>query len=185
MVAFTIPDCVYLVGFMGSGKSAVGRALAERLGYRFVDIDTLVEETESRSVERIFAESGESHFRACEREALRSLVNEKHVVVATGGGLYQGESERNLIRAHGISVWIDTPLEIIWERCRSIGGRPLFGDLPELKILFEKRRAGYALADYRVDAGSRPVPEVAEEIHRWLAGEGKKDRPETGGANLE
>jgi shikimate kinase len=163
---------------MGSGKSVVGRALAERLGYRFVDIDTLVEEMESRSVERIFAESGESYFRDQERGALQSLAGERHVVVATGGGLFQGENERELIEAHGVSVWLDTPLETIWERCRSMGGRPLFGELPELKSLFEERRAGYALADCHVRVGSRQVPEIVEEIHRWLAGRRRKPNPE-------
>jgi shikimate kinase len=178
MAASAIPECVYLVGFMGSGKSAVGRALADRLGYRFVDTDTLVEETESRSIERIFAESGEPRFREREREVLRALANEKHIVVATGGGLFQGESERKIIESHGVSVWLDTPLETIWERCRSTGGRPLFGDLPELQALFDQRRAGYALADQHVRAGSRPVPEVVDEIHRWLAGEGHGGTPE-------
>lgn len=169
MVASAIPECVYLVGFMGSGKSVVGRALAEKLSYRFVDTDTLVEETESRSIERIFAESGEPHFRQREREVLQALAKEKHVVVATGGGLFQGESERKIIESHGVSVWLDTPLETIWERCRSIGGRPLFGDLPELEALFETRRAGYALANHHVRAGARPVLEIVEEIRRLLA----------------
>jgi shikimate kinase len=153
---------------MGSGKSAVGEALAERLGYRLVDTDSLVEESEGRSIERIFAEEGEAFFRQREAETLRALADQRQVVVATGGGLFQGEDEREFIAAQGVSIWLDTPLEIIWERCRTSGGRPLFGELPELRQLYQSRRNGYALANHHIEVGHRTVQEIAAEIHEWL-----------------
>jgi shikimate kinase len=168
MAATDLAQRVFLVGFMGSGKSAVAEALAERLGYGFVDTDALVEAIEERSIERIFAENGESYFRQREYEVLRSLADRTQLVVATGGGLFQGSREREFIGNQGASIWLDAPLETIWRRCRTAGGRPLFGELPELTDLYEKRRAGYALADYRVEVGNRSVTEIVEDICRWL-----------------
>ena len=156
------------MGFMGSGKTVVGKALAKTLNHEFVDTDELVEERESRSISEIFARDGEDRFRKLEREVLETLTGRERLVIATGGGLFLSPAARRFIRQTGASVWLDTPIEIIWKRSRDQGGRPLFGELPELKALLEKRRPGYEEADHHVDVRDRPVADVVNEICGWL-----------------
>jgi shikimate kinase len=157
---------IYLVGFMGSGKTEVGRRLAARLGWALVDTDVLVEQREGRTIERIFEESGEGCFREAEWRALESLADVRRTVIATGGGLYLGAAQRRFIRRHGVSVWLDVTLEAA--RARAGGGetRPLWRpeDPPAFRAFFEKRRAAYALADCRVDVSSAGPEALAERI---------------------
>ena len=159
---------------MGSGKTSVGRALGMRLGIAFFDTDSWVEEQEGRSVPEIFAESGESHFRKREAEALEQACQLDQAIVATGGGLFLAAEHRARIRERGMSIWLDTSLEDIWERCAESGGRPLWGTREELAKLLEIRRECYAAADWRVDTGKRGVAEIVEEAERLIApGDGR------------
>jgi shikimate kinase len=151
-----LPRPIFIVGFMGSGKSTVSRLLAARLGREVLDTDEWVTRREGRSIERIFTESGEGHFRRVEQEALESLDPSKASVVSTGGGLFLGLAQRRFMKQRGPTVWLDAPLEACRERVGAqAGGRPLWRteDPVALRALFEKRRAVYALADLRVDAG--------------------------------
>lgn len=154
----------FLVGFMGAGKSAVGRIVADRAGWSFADTDLRVEEALGRSVERIFRESGEGAFREAEWRALRELGAKERLVVATGGGLFLGVLQRSFMKEHGTIVWLDAPLERVRERVGQGPGRPLWsgGDPLAQRALFEKRRATYALADVRVDAGAGSPEAIAE-----------------------
>lgn len=157
---------VFLIGFMGSGKSAVGRLVADRLGREFVDTDDLVVAREGRSIESIFREAGEAEFRRVEWEALQTLEGRRHCVVATGGGLFLGFFPRLWLRERGITVWLDAPFAACLRRVGAGGGRPLWtaGDDPEgFRALFEKRRAAYALAALRVGAAG-PAEETAREV---------------------
>ncbi len=164
---------VYLVGFMGAGKTAVGRALAQRLGWPFEDLDEAVVARAGRSIESIFAEEGEGRFRELEWHALAATGLRTPLVVATGGGLFLAARHREWIREMGVSVWLDCPLERIRERVGRGTGRPLWARPPlELRALFERRRAAYALADLHVDAG-QGEPEavaarVAERLHAFF-----------------
>jgi len=157
---------VFLVGFMGSGKSEVGRILAARLGREFVDTDARVEQILGRSVDSIFRESGEGRFREAEWRVLSELDLDTPRVVATGGGLYLGVVQRGFMRSRGIAVWLDTPLEEIRARIGKGEGRPLWtsGDPVEQRAFFEKRRAAYALADLRVAASGRDPAEIASWV---------------------
>jgi len=157
---------LFLVGFMGVGKSTAGRALALRWGWDFEDTDDLVERTERCSIEEIFHRSGEGRFRDAEWDALRSLARRERVVVATGGGLFLGVAQRAFVRSHGVSCWLDAPLAIVALRVGGGASRPLWlGDDPLLRrAFFERRRAAYALADCRVDAGRGDADEVASAI---------------------
>jgi len=152
---------IFLVGFMGSGKSAVGRRLAERLGWGFVDTDALVEREEGRSIERIFRESGEGSFREAEWHVLRGLEGARRVVVATGGGLFLGVLQRHMMKRLGRTVWLDVSLSTARARTENGEGRPLWerGDSTAMRVFFEKRRAAYAMADVRLDA-SRGLPDA-------------------------
>jgi shikimate kinase len=160
-------DKLYLVGFMGAGKTTVARALGRRLGWRVEDIDERIEATERRSVAAIFAQHGEPYFRQLERQALVDLLPPRHVVVATGGGTFAEGDNRALMLADGATVWLDVPLSAVLRRVPTDGRRPLAANRARLEELFFKRQLTYGQAHVRVDA-SRPTPEVVETILAWI-----------------
>jgi shikimate kinase len=157
---------IYLVGFMAAGKSAVGAALARDLGWEFVDTDALVESARGTTIETIFRTEGEGAFREAEWRALQSLAGRRALVVATGGGLFLGVPHRAFIRRHGVSCWLDVPLEVALARVADPSTRPLLAlsDALERRAFFERRRAAYALADMHVDATSGSASEVAHAL---------------------
>ena len=161
---------VFLVGFMGVGKSTAGRALAARWGWDFEDTDVLVTRADGRAVEEIFRASGEGRFREAEWDALRSLGGRARVVVATGGGLFLGVAQRAFVHDHGVSCWLDAPLAVVAARVGSGPSRPLWpvDDVLARRAFFERRRAAYALADLCVDAsrGGADDLAIAVEIAR-------------------
>ena len=159
------PARVFLVGFMGAGKSAVGRVLAQRTGLAFVDTDAEVEKATGMAIEEIFRQRGEGAFREAEWRALQAIADSGPAVVATGGGLFLGVENRRLVRRLGRSVWLDVPLAVAAARLSArTSALPLWSDDPlALRALFERRRAAYALADARVDAGIGE-PEVIASV---------------------
>jgi len=163
---------VYLVGFMGCGKSTVGPLLARRLGCGFVDTDSELERSTGQSIDEIFAEHGEAHFRGVEAELLQAVARGKPAVVATGGGAMLSAPNRRLLWNSGWTVWIDVPLPAIVGRLSAALSRPLWSDLDAgvRRILFERRRAVYALARLRVVAATDDPVRLAERISLQLAG---------------
>jgi shikimate kinase len=161
-------DKVYLVGFMGAGKSSVARALARRLGWRAVDIDEMIEQRERQSVSAIFAKHGESYFRSIERAVLLEQIPARHIVVATGGGTFVDPQNRAVIKGDGATVWLDAPMHRIIARVPADGRRPLAADRAEFERLFTLRRAAYADAHYRIEADRVSIPAIVEEIVHWL-----------------
>jgi shikimate kinase len=163
---------IYLVGFMASGKSTVGRALAARLGWEFADTDEIVERALGRRIETIFHESGEGTFREAEWSALRSLAGRSRVVVATGGGLFLYPSHRRFLLAHGVSCWLDASMDAVLSRVADGSSRPLWprGDALDRRAFFERRRATYALAELHVDASTGSPDDIASavEVRRRL-----------------
>lgn len=150
-------DKIYLVGFMGAGKTTLAQALARRLGWRAEDVDTLIEARERRSVAEIFAHEGELHFRAVERQVIYSLLPQRHTVVATGGGTFVDPENRAAINADGVSVWIDVPFDELLSRIPPNGRRPLASDLTQMTRLYEARQLAYQQAHIKLDAArSRP-----------------------------
>lgn len=148
-------DKLYLVGFMGSGKTTLARALSRRLGWRAVDLDDEIERREGRTVSQVFAAHGEPYFRKVEREVLLAHLPERNVVVATGGGTFVQPDNRADILADGVAVWLDVPFSRIVERVPSDGRRPLAADREAFAALFEARRAAYRQAHLRLDAQGR------------------------------
>lgn len=144
---------VFLVGFMASGKTAVGSALAARLGVRFIDLDREIETAAGADVATIFARCGEAGFRDLEHQALRRTSEEAAAVVATGGGAMSAARNRALIRELGTSVWLDVAFDVILGRLSPAGRRkrPLFQDEDQALELFRERRAFYRRADLRVE----------------------------------
>ncbi len=157
-------DKIYLVGFMGSGKTTMARALGRRLGWRVVDVDEAIERREGRSVSRVFAEQGEPYFRRIEREVLLGLLAERHMVVATGGGTFVQPANRADILDNGLAVWLDVPFERVVERVPSDGRRPLAADREAFAALYAERRAAYRLAHLRLDANLRRVDGLVERL---------------------
>ena len=152
------PTRVFLTGFMGAGKSTVGRRLATVLDRPFFDTDELVEHGTGRTIDQIFREDGEGAFRAAEERALDDLESVGDAVVATGGGLFLGASQRRTMKRLGFVVWLDVSLAVALARVGTGDGRPLW--LPDdplaFRAWFDRRRATYALAHARVDADGAP-----------------------------
>jgi shikimate kinase len=153
---------LFLVGFMGSGKSALGARVAGELGLDFSDTDALIAGSRGKTVEQIFAEKGEAAFREMESELVDRLCSGKPLVAATGGGTFLSFRSRQRMIAVGITVWLDTPLQAIYTRLADDGSRPLWNrdDTTGMQMLFDTRRPTYALARYRVDGAD---PDAAVE----------------------
>lgn len=166
---------VFLVGFMGAGKSTVGPLLAAIVGSAFVDLDQLVSSREGLSASEIFTHSGEAAFRSAEFEALRSLASEAPSVVACGGGIVTFAGSVELMHSMGTTVLLDVTLEVALARIGTLdSGRPLLAGGPEAACeLLEARRALYhAAADITVQTvGATPL-EIAETIALALEGAG-------------
>ena len=160
-------DKLYLVGFMGAGKTSVARALGRRMGWRFEDIDHRIEAREGLRVAEIFARHGEPYFRSVERSVLEDLLPQRHIIVATGGGTFVDPENRAAMLADGAVAWLDVPLERVIERVPADGRRPLASDRTQMEQLYARRGAAYSQAHIRVDA-SRPVAEIVERILEWI-----------------
>jgi len=161
-------DKIYLVGFMGAGKSSVARALGKRLDWKVEDIDARIERTERRDIPTIFRVEGEPYFRARERETLIGLLPERGTVVASGGGTFADASNRELMLRDGAVIWLDAPLETVLKRIPLDGRRPLAADRVGMEQLYNQRLAAYRLAHLRVDAGRGSVEELVDLIVEWL-----------------
>jgi shikimate kinase len=178
----TQPRAVFLLGFMGAGKTSVGQALARQLGWCFVDLDQQIELREGRSIADIFASSGETAFRQIETAALRQLLgelaNSPPVVVALGGGVPLQEENAALLACSGApQVFLDAPFEVARARCAdTAASRPLFREQERARLLYESRRPYYLKAHFRVDTASRSVEEAAAEIVRLLSIESGETR---------
>jgi shikimate kinase len=152
---------IYLTGFMGCGKTTVGRLLAGRMGAPFVDLDDEVERRAGMTVREIFERQGEAAFRQLEAEALRGTLALPDVVVAMGGGTVTFEANARLIRSNGLSVWLNPAFATIVGRIGGLGkaDRPLFRDEAQALALYRERLPAYRQADLAVDVAPDEGPE--------------------------
>ncbi|MBT1076588.1 shikimate kinase [Geobacter grbiciae] len=164
---------VILTGFMGTGKSSVGRLLAHRLGFRYCDLDALIVEGEGVSINEIFARHGEPHFRALETEAVRSVSREERCVVSTGGGAVISPENRCLLREAGVVVNLTATVEEVCRRLREETDRPLLKDDrsgERIAAMMAEREQFYADAELRIDTTGKSVEDVVAEITGYLEG---------------
>jgi shikimate kinase len=166
---------VCLTGFMGSGKSTVGRLLAAQLAWHFVDLDTEIERHTGMPISQIFEQKGEAVFRDIEYERLAHVLGwaseqDARVVLALGGGTFAQPRNAALIRNFGSSqragaavVWLDCPFESLLQRCVLMGDRPLFRDEASFRKLYEERLPYYQQADYRIETSGEAM-RVVEQI---------------------
>lgn len=169
-------DNVILVGFMGAGKSSVGRILARRLGRCFVETDDMITAHEGRSIPEIFTDKGEAHFRALEEDMVRLLAFKRGDVIATGGGLPCREGRLEALRAIGTVVWLAGDFDTLYERARRGGDRPmLHGRTREqAAALYEDRKRFYTRADLSVDTSGLTPDQVAGRVAAELAGRARQ-----------
>ncbi|HTT17537.1 MAG TPA: shikimate kinase [Candidatus Sulfotelmatobacter sp.] len=169
---------LFLVGFMGAGKTSVGRTLAQRLNWAFEDLDERIERRELRTVPQIFRDSGEAEFRRAEHAALKDVLEEIRggavKIVALGGGAFVQENNAVLLKSGGVpTVFLDAPVEELWRRCcqqASEAGteRPLLRGVDQFRQLYEARRTSYVQASLGVQTERRTLDEIASEVIETL-----------------
>ncbi|MGQ9897261.1 MAG: shikimate kinase [Acidobacteriota bacterium] len=166
---------LFLVGFMGSGKTTVGQRLAARLGGRFVDLDERIARAAGCSISELFRMEGETGFRRREHAVLIQVCaellqdNRPWNVVALGGGTFTRPENRNHIRQTGYSVWLDVPFDLLATRVALDGSRPLWTSADEARLRYKQRQADYAHADIHLPVGTAPPGQVVEDILRALS----------------
>lgn len=152
---------LYLIGMMGAGKTSVGRELAQKLDYRFIDADDIIERVAGQTINEIFAREGESAFRHRESQVLAELSAYTYLVISTGGGIILRRENWSYLH-HGLVVWLDVPVEILISRLAEDSTRPLLKDSdPALKLqtLLDQRRSLYAQADLHITVSGEDTPE--------------------------
>lgn len=156
-----------LIGFMGAGKTATGRLVADQLQFAFVDTDEMIQERTGRSIADIFAAQGEAVFRELERSVVEELTGRSRTVISTGGGLPANPANLAALRSHALVVCLWASPEKIWERVRNQSHRPLLhGPDPQQKIreLLERRAPFYRQADVLINTDQRSAREVAQQV---------------------
>ena len=161
---------IYIVGFMGSGKTTVGRLLADELGWRFADLDDDIEHSQHKSIAQIFETHGEDEFRRIEHEAIqqriRSIQRGTPTVLALGGGAFTRKENIDLLQDNGVTVWIDADYDIVRRRVQGSEHRPLARDPERFERLYRERRTFYEQAEFRVPVHANDSRAAVAELLR-------------------
>ncbi len=170
---FLVTPNIILIGFMGCGKSSVGRRLAGMTGHCFVDTDDLIVQSEGVSISEIFATKGEDYFRDLEQRALEELIGSCGVILSTGGGLILREANRETLKKIGLVAWLDADAGVLFERASRSGKRPLLqteNPRETFDTLLADRKALYeSMATFRIDSTHLNHDEVAESLLKEAA----------------
>ena len=158
---------VYLLGFMGCGKSTVGELLAREAAWPFIDLDATIEAGQGITIREIFERDGETFFRQVERAALTEASKTEPAVIALGGGTWVQPPNVDFIHSTGgATVWLDCGLDELWRRCEGINNRPLFRNPESFAQLYNQRVPYYQLADFRVATSGTDPGEIVKRILR-------------------
>ncbi len=163
---------IILTGFMGTGKSTVGRLVATELQRDFVDMDALIEQRESRTISQIFAEAGEAYFRQLEAGLCRELAARQGLVVATGGGALVPEQNLQVMESSGLVICLDCEPTVLWQRIGHSQDRPMLAERDEgrfarLAALLKQRAPAYGRIKHHVDVTHLSAEEAAQRICEW------------------
>jgi shikimate kinase len=158
-------ETVFFTGFMGAGKTTIGKALAERVGVKLVDLDEFIEKKYNKTIREIFEEEGEKTFRKYEHEALLQLID-FNGIVTTGGGVVTSENNRQLMRKNGLIIYLDCSVDEILSRLKQDTTRPLLDGNKEEQVrsLYQERQVKYREADYIVSTSGKSIKEIVSEI---------------------
>lgn len=167
---------IVLIGFMGTGKTSTGKALAQRLGKAFIDLDSRIEEEYGESIPQMFAAKGEAYFRACEKAMVEQVSSRANAVISTGGGTVKDPGNTAALKKRGVMICLTAAPEAILERTGRQGRRPLLdaagqdrrSRLKEIERLLAEREAMYRQADFAVDTSDASPMQIAERIVRVL-----------------
>ena len=171
--AILMKNNVILTGFMGTGKTSLGKLLATRLGRPFIDIDKKIEDENRMSIPKIFEQYGEEHFRALKKAAVKELSERRGLIIATGGGTIKDEENLNLLKNSGVMICLTTEPEEIFNRTARRGERPVLDGggnerLETIKKLLAERKKFYDRADYQVDTTNWSPIQIIDDICRYL-----------------
>lgn len=158
---------IILVGFMGTGKTSVGRRLSHRLGMTYVDTDEIIEKTTGRCITDIFVHKGESYFRELESEAVHQVSGLDKHVISTGGGVVLRTENLAMLKRNGVVFCLSATSEEIWARVKNETHRPLLkapDPVEKIREMLKARQAHYALADYTIQTDGVPIEQVTDEI---------------------
>ena len=162
---------IYLVGFMGTGKSAVGKQLAEKLKWQFIDLDTLIEMKQRMAITEIFTKAGEAHFRRIEKKTLAEVSGENDFVFACGGGIVLDKDNIRVMKSTGKMICLEATADAILKRTHGTAHRPLLNvkdPRQRIDTLLKFRAPFYALADYTVNTSRFSINQVTDNILKWL-----------------
>lgn len=166
-----MPASIILIGLPGAGKTVVGKELAKKFDFSFLDTDYLIEELEGYSISEIFEIKGEVYFRDLETSVIKSLLGVKNKVISIGGGAFEREENRNLLKQIGNVVYLKASVDTIYDRIKNAVGRPLLAcDNPKQKLneLYVKRHPQFKEADYVIDTSDITIYNVIEELQRII-----------------
>lgn len=158
---------IALVGFMGAGKTVVGKALARHLGMIFVDSDETIVERERRSINDIFAKDGEPYFRKVEKEVIKEISQRDGLVIACGGGAVLDKDNMLNLQRNGVVIYLQTSADVIFERTKNYDHRPLLNvENPKKQIedILKTRAPFYSQAEYTIDTSKLTIDEVVNKI---------------------
>jgi shikimate kinase len=163
---------IVLTGFMGTGKSTVGQLVAAKLKREFVDMDSLIERREDRSIGQIFADKGETYFRQLEADLCHELAEQKGLVIATGGGALVPEQNLQVMESSGLVICLDCEPGILWQRIGQSEDRPMLaaqdeGRFARLAALLEQRTPAYGRIKHHLDVTHLSTQEAARRICEW------------------
>ena len=156
-----------LTGMMGVGKTTIGKKLAKKLSYSFVDIDKIIEKQEGESISSIFKNKGEDYFRKIETQQTLKELKKDNAVISLGGGAFLNSSIRQCSKKHSISFWLDVPIETLLKRLKKSKNRPMLGKEKtddSIKKIYLIRKKFYNMADYRIKCKTLTLKQIIEKI---------------------
>ncbi len=158
---------IILIGMMGSGKSTIGKVLADMLKFDFVDFDEVIVQKQGMSIPEIFEKYGEDFFRTLESNAVREFLGCKNKIIATGGGILKNQQNLENLKKIGKIFYLDAPANILYRRINGDTNRPLLKTLEEFEQTLNEREGSYSKAHHAIDAASTPQEIAREIIEKW------------------